>query len=72
MHPDSLPERSLRDRIWHLLQGHVIGALERLDTLETKLGKLATELGLPAIKAQGYASKAAFVEQKLYLLKSYP
>ena len=54
------------------LARHVIGALERLDTLETKLGKLATELGLPTIKAQGYESKAAFIAQKLYLLKSYP
>ena len=49
--------------VWHLLQGHVISALERLDTMETKLGKLASELGLPAIKAQGYKSKAAFIEQ---------
>jgi len=64
--------RKLCVAVWHLLQGHVIGALERLDTLETKLGKLATELGLPAIKAQGYKSKAAFIAQKLYLLKSYP
>ena len=38
----------------------------------TAPGKFATELGLSAIKAQGYESKAAFIEQKLYLLKSYP
>jgi len=64
--------RKLCVAVWHLLQGHLIGALERLDTLETKLGKLATELGLATIKAQGYESKAAFIAQKLYLLKSYP
>jgi transposase len=64
--------RKLCVAVWHLLQGHVIGALERLDTLETKLGKLATELGVATIKAQGYKSKAAFIAQKLYLLKSYP
>lgn len=64
--------RKLCVAVWHVLQGHVIGALERLDTLETKLGKFATELGLPAIKALGYESKVAFIEQKLYLLKSYP
>ena len=63
--------RKLCVAVWHLLQGHLIGALERLDTLETKLGKLATQLGLATIKAQGYESKAAFIAQKLYLLKSY-
>ncbi len=40
--------------IWHVMEGHVIGALERLDTLHTKLHKLATELGLPAVKALRY------------------
>lgn len=64
--------RKLCVAVWHVLQGHPIGALERLDTLQTKLGKFATELGLPAIKALGYESKTAFIEQKLYLLKSYP
>ncbi len=64
--------RKLCVAVWHVLQGHVIGALERMDTLHTKLHKLATELGLPAIKAQGYETKEAFVQKKLYLLKSYP
>ena len=43
-----------------------------MDTLHTKLHKLATELGLPAVKALGYETKEAFVQKKLYLLKSYP
>ena len=64
--------RKLCVAVWHVLQGHVIGARGRLDTLQTKLGKFATELGLPAIKELGYKSKTAFIEQKLYLLKSYP
>lgn len=64
--------RKLCVAIWHVLRGHVIGTLERLDSLETKLGKLATDLGLPAIKALGYQSKDAFLQQKLYLLKNYP
>jgi transposase len=64
--------RKLCVAVWHILQGHPIGALERPDTLQTKLGKFATELGLSAIKALGYETKAAFIEQKLYLLKSYP
>jgi transposase len=64
--------RKLCVAVWHVMQGHVIGALERLDTLQTKLGKFATELGLPAIRELGYESKSAFIEAKLYLLKSYP
>ena len=64
--------RKLCVAVWHVLQGHSIGALERLDTLHTKLHKFATELGVPAIKALGYETKQAFVQKKLYLLKSYP
>jgi transposase len=64
--------RKLCVAVWHVLQGHVIGAIERMDTLHTKLHKFATELGVPAIKAQGYETKEAFVQKKLYLLKSYP
>jgi transposase len=64
--------RKLCVAVWHVLQGHTIGALERLDTLHTKLHKFATELGVPAIKALGYETKEAFVQKKLYLLKSYP
>lgn len=45
---------------------------ERMDTLHTKLCKLATELGVPTIKALGYETKEAFVQKKLYLLRSHP
>ena len=54
------------------MQGHIIGAIERPDTLHTKLHKLVTELGLPAVKAIGYGTKEALVQKKLYLLRSYP
>ncbi|MEO7724607.1 MAG: transposase [Chthoniobacterales bacterium] len=64
--------RKLCVAIWHVLSGHFIGALEPLSRLQTKLGKLATDFGLAQIKALGYESKTAFIEQKLYLLKSYP
>ncbi len=64
--------RKLCVAIWHLLMGHPIGALEPVQRLTTKLGKLATELGLNEIKAQGYQSKTTFIEKKLYLLQSYP
>ncbi len=64
--------RKLCVALWHVLQGHVIGSLERLDSLTAKLGKLATELGLSAIKALGYESKDSFIAHKLDLLQSYP
>ena len=64
--------RKLCVAVWHVLQGHVIGAIERMDTLHTKLHKLATELGLPMIKQLGFETKEAFVQKKLYLLRSYP
>lgn len=64
--------RKLCVAVWHLLMGHPIGALEPVKRLEVKLGKLATELGLQEIKAQGYESKASFIERKLYVLQSYP
>ncbi len=64
--------RKLCVALWHVLRGHRIGALEPLARLQTKLGKLATDFGLAQIKALGYPGKTAFIEQKLYLLKSYP
>lgn len=64
--------RKLCVAVWHVLQGHVIGAIERMDTLHTKLHKLATELGVPTIKQLGFQTKEAFVQKKLYLLKCYP
>jgi transposase len=63
--------RKLCVALWHVMQGRLIGAIDRLDTLHTKLYKLATELGLRAIKNQGYESKEAFVQKKLYVLRSY-
>lgn len=63
--------RKLAVAVWHVLQGHVIGAIERMDTLHTKLGKLATELGVKTIQSLGYETKEAFVQKKLYLLRAY-
>jgi hypothetical protein len=36
------------------------------------LGKLVTHCGLAEIKALGYETRGAFIQGKLYLLKSYP
>jgi len=63
--------RKLCVAVWHVLMGHVISSLERLDTLETKLSKFATEIGPVALSALGFANKADFVEKKIYLLRSY-
>lgn len=64
--------RKLCVALWHVMMGHAIGALERLDTLETKLSKFATEIGPAALTAFGYTNKADFVQKKLYVLRSYP
>jgi transposase len=64
--------RKLCVAVWHVMQGHLIGAIERMDTLHTKLHKLATDLGVTAIKQLGYKTKQAFVQKKIYLLRSYP
>jgi transposase len=64
--------RKLCVALWHVLMGHSIGALERLDTLTTKLGKFATEVGPAALKALGFNNKTDFVTRKLYVLRSYP
>jgi transposase len=64
--------RKLCVAVWHLLMGHAIGTLERLDLLETKLGKFATEVGPSALAASGYLNKADFVAKKLYVLQNYP
>ena len=58
--------------LWHVLVGHVIGALERLDTLKTKLSKFATEIRSAELHAFSYNNKAEFVEKKLNVLRSYP
>jgi len=64
--------RKLCVALWHLLMGHTIGTLDRLDMLQTKLSKFATEIGPAALMAFGYDNKADFVQKKLYVLRSYP
>jgi len=41
-------------------------------TLLTKLTKLATELGVATLHELGYASKVAFQEEKLQVLRTHP
>ena len=64
--------RKLTVAVWHVLMGHWNKALEENSTLLTKLGKLATDLGVPTLKELGYASKVAFQEQKLEVLRTHP
>lgn len=63
--------RKLTVAVWHVLRGHWNKALEENSTLLTKLAKLATELGVATLQELGYASKLAFQEQKLEMLRTY-
>ena len=64
--------RKLTVAVWHILMDHWSHALEVTETLVTKLGKLATEIGLPVLKELGYPSKVEFRERKLYQLQTVP
>jgi len=64
--------RKLTVAVWHVMQGHWNKALEETTTLVTKLAKLATELGVGTLQELGYASKLAFQEQKLAVLRTHP
>lgn len=62
--------RKLTVSIWYLLKG-LFRPLNAVDeSLRTKLTKLASAIGLPAIRQLGYTSRAAFIEEKeAWLLK---
>jgi transposase len=64
--------RKLTVAVWHVMQGHWNKTLEESTTLLTKLTKLATDLGLPTLQELGYASKIAFQERKLEVLRTHP
>jgi hypothetical protein len=68
---DSLA-RKLAVAAWHVLMGHPIGAIESEERLHSKILKLATELGIPAIRSLGFDSKDDFFQKELYVLKCYP
>jgi transposase len=63
--------RKLTVAIWHVMQGHWNKTLDETSTLLTKLDKLATDLGVPTLQELGYASKLAFREQKLQVLRTF-
>lgn len=62
--------RKLTVSIWYCLRG-LFAPLAKIDeSLQVKLGKLATAIGLKTIRHLGYKSKAAFIEEKsAWLLK---
>jgi transposase len=64
--------RKLTVAVWHILQGHWNKAVDENSTLLTKLAKLATELGVATLKELGYASKIAFQQEKLEVLRTHP
>ena len=62
--------RKLTVSIWYLLRG-LFAPLKALDpSLQVKLGKLATAIGVKTIRQLGYQSKTLFIEEKTtWLLK---
>jgi len=64
--------RKLAVATWHILMGHPIGSVDNEARLETKVFKLATDLGVATVRSLGFHSKNDFVQKKLYVLKSYP
>jgi transposase len=62
--------RKLTVSIWYLLRGFFTPLVQLDATLQVKLTKLATAIGLKTIRQLGHSSKAAFIEEKtLWLLK---
>lgn len=60
--------RKIAVSAWYCLKG-LLPALHQPDeSLELKLGKIASVLGIKTIKLQGFASKADFIRQKTNLL----
>ena len=56
--------RKLTVSIWYLMRG-LFTPLKQLDSsLQVKLGKLATAIGVKTIRLKGYASKKEFLEEK--------
>jgi transposase len=62
--------RKLTVSVWYLLRG-LFAPLQKVDTtLEVKLDKLATAIGLNTIRQLGYKTKKSFLEEKTgWLLK---
>lgn len=60
--------RKLTVSIWYLLRG-LYAPLKQIDaSLQVKLTKLATAIGVKTIRQLGYESKASFIEEKTCLL----
>lgn len=64
--------RKLAVAAWHALMDHPIGTIDNAVRLETKVFKLATDLGVSTLRSLGFPSKKDFVQKKLCVLKSYP
>lgn len=60
--------RKLTVSIWYMLRGLFTPLKEADATLRTKLTKIATAIGLKKLRALGYQSSSAFIEDKITLL----
>jgi transposase len=64
--------RKLAVAAWHVLMGHRIGAIDSEERLHSKVSKLATELGIPAIRSLGFDSKDTSSKRNSMFLKATP
>jgi hypothetical protein len=56
--------RKLTMSIWYLMRG-LFAPIKQLDaSLQVKLGRLATAIGVKTIRQLGYESKTAFITEK--------
>lgn len=64
--------RKLAVAVWYLMRGLFTPLQDVSRHIEVKLAKLASELGLKAIKEMGYKTKRDFLEEKHQILLSTP
>lgn len=60
--------RKLTVSVWYLLKGLFTPLTEITTTLAVKIHKIASEIGLPRLRAMGFASGAAFEKEMLRIL----
>lgn len=64
--------RKLCVAVWHVLQGHVIGAIERDGHPPYQAAQVCHRTGSTGDQSARHETKETLAQKKLYLLKSYP
>src|SRR5436309_6354761 len=62
--------RKLCVAVWHVMQGHVIDRMGPCINSSNVINKYAVDFLMKKIKSQGYETKEAFVQKKLFVLRS--